>query len=291
MYVPAAKKLRKSTVSHDIAPHSSTLTGNSSPVSVFFVSGKLTGKERDPETGLYYYGARYLDPRTSRWLSVDPAMGEYIPLAPINDDAKKHNENLPGMGGVFNYVNMHVYHYAGNNPVKLTDPDGRFGDTWDRRWSQEIRERIDHAEATNIINDIALALARSDTGTALSFLAGWLKEIDMAGASNVANTTSTAFSIISMAEGGMQLINVLRNTDSTQFERGEAIFDFATTVIGTVGLKGAIAGSYLDGAKDLARFMAEFTVEGNRILEAYVDAMLEWYSGDQLDLPPEFPLW
>jgi hypothetical protein len=59
------------------------------------------------------------------WLSADPAIGEYIPQAPINDEAKKHNENLPGMGGVFNYVNLHVYHYAGNNPVKYTDPDGR----------------------------------------------------------------------------------------------------------------------------------------------------------------------
>jgi len=26
---------------------------------------------------------------------------------------------------VFNYVNLHVYHYAGNNPVKYTDPDGK----------------------------------------------------------------------------------------------------------------------------------------------------------------------
>jgi hypothetical protein len=25
---------------------------------------------------------------------------------------------------VFNYVNLHVYHYAGNNPVKYVDPDG-----------------------------------------------------------------------------------------------------------------------------------------------------------------------
>jgi hypothetical protein len=25
---------------------------------------------------------------------------------------------------VFNLVNLHLYHYAGNNPVKYTDPDG-----------------------------------------------------------------------------------------------------------------------------------------------------------------------
>jgi RHS repeat-associated protein len=85
----------------------------------------FTGKELDAETGLYYYGARYLDPKTSRWLSGDPALGEYFPSAPVNDEAKKHNQNLPGMGGVFNYVNLHAYHYAGNNPVKYVDPDGK----------------------------------------------------------------------------------------------------------------------------------------------------------------------
>ena len=77
------------------------------------------------ETGLYYYGARYLDPKYSRWLSGDPALGEYIPNAPIDDEAKKHNENLPGMGGTFNVVNLHLYHYAGNNPIKYEDPDGK----------------------------------------------------------------------------------------------------------------------------------------------------------------------
>ena len=49
--------------------------------------------EMDEETGLYYYGARYLDPKYSRWLSGDPALGEYIPAA--GADTSK----LAGMGG------------------------------------------------------------------------------------------------------------------------------------------------------------------------------------------------
>ena len=98
----------------------------SSEASAKYLPYKFTGKERDEETGLYYFGARYLDAKYSRWLSTDPALGEYVPLSPLDDKSRRHNENLPGMGGVYNYINLQVYHYAGNNPIKYTDPDGNF---------------------------------------------------------------------------------------------------------------------------------------------------------------------
>jgi hypothetical protein len=77
-------------------------------------------------------------------------MGEYIPGAPVNEEARKRNGNLPGMGGIFNTVNLHVYHYAGNNPLKYTDPDGKkiFDSRWwARNWDNLASAGLGVAEA------------------------------------------------------------------------------------------------------------------------------------------------
>ena len=109
----------------EYTPYGETWVEKTSNTGLEYLPYKFTAKELDEETGLYYYGARYLDPKYSMWISTDPALGEYIPKAPINEEAKRYNQNLPGMGGVFNHINGNLYHYAGNNPVKYTDPDGR----------------------------------------------------------------------------------------------------------------------------------------------------------------------
>lgn|GEM_PF-3094748 len=69
-------------------------------------------------TGKYYYGARYYDPRTSIWLSVD-ALATYDPFEKENFIDGKHN------GGIYNSFNHGVYTYCYQNPIKLIDPNGK----------------------------------------------------------------------------------------------------------------------------------------------------------------------
>nr|WP_308270990.1 RHS repeat-associated core domain-containing protein [Prevotella sp.] len=39
---------------------------------------KFNGKQFDEETGLYYYGARYMNPVASIWYGVDPLAEKYV---------------------------------------------------------------------------------------------------------------------------------------------------------------------------------------------------------------------
>ncbi|HVK22824.1 MAG TPA: SpvB/TcaC N-terminal domain-containing protein [Actinokineospora sp.] len=70
-------------------------------------------KELDEETGLYYYGARYYNPRTSIWQSPDPVLSSYLDGGP-ND-------------GVYNSFNLASYTYSQNNPITYRDPNGMWG--------------------------------------------------------------------------------------------------------------------------------------------------------------------
>ncbi len=69
-----------------------------SPLSTLNSSHTFSAKEKDSETGLSYFGARYYSSDLSIWLSVDPMSDKYPSLSP--------------------------YVYCANNPVKLVDPNG-----------------------------------------------------------------------------------------------------------------------------------------------------------------------
>jgi len=64
---------------------------------------KFNGKELDDATGMYYYGARYYDPRISIFLSVDLLAEDFAGWTP--------------------------YHYVHNNPINLIDPTGMSADS------------------------------------------------------------------------------------------------------------------------------------------------------------------
>ncbi|WP_233621812.1 SpvB/TcaC N-terminal domain-containing protein [Amycolatopsis sp. WAC 04182] len=74
---------------------------------------KFTGKELDEETGLYYHGARYYNPRTQLWASADPALPGFV-------------SGSEAAGGITNPRNLATHTYAHNNPVRLTDPTGKW---------------------------------------------------------------------------------------------------------------------------------------------------------------------
>ncbi|WP_170234731.1 SpvB/TcaC N-terminal domain-containing protein [Chryseobacterium hagamense] len=80
---------------------------------------KFNAKELDSETGLYYYGARYYNPRISTWYGVDP-LAVYNPVMETEFYADgQHN------GGVYNWGNLNPYIYTYQNPVKYIDPNGK----------------------------------------------------------------------------------------------------------------------------------------------------------------------
>ena len=60
---------------------------------------KFNGKQFDEETGLYYYGARYLNPMASIWYGVDPLAEKYKSIG--------------------------AYVYCSANPIRLIDSDGK----------------------------------------------------------------------------------------------------------------------------------------------------------------------
>jgi RHS repeat-associated protein len=63
---------------------------------------RFCGKEKDAESGLYYYGARYYAPWLCRFTSVDPLAGKYVYQSPFayadNNPINKMDYNGEGTG-------------------------------------------------------------------------------------------------------------------------------------------------------------------------------------------------
>lgn len=82
-------------------PFGETMAEQHSLTEDFETPYKFNGKELDTDTGYYYYGARFYDPKISIWLSTDPLMEKY-----------------PG---------FNPYAYCYQNPINIIDPTGMAG--------------------------------------------------------------------------------------------------------------------------------------------------------------------
>jgi RHS repeat-associated protein len=97
------------------------------------VRQKLSGKERDDETGLDYFGARYYASTQGRFTSPDPLSFWML-------DRKKQPEYLA------NPQRWNKYVFVLNNPLRYVDPDGLAEvPTWenlDKKLREDLAKRL-----------------------------------------------------------------------------------------------------------------------------------------------------
>jgi len=87
---------------------------------------KFTGKERDPESGLDYFGARYYSSSLGRFITPDEFAGGPVDAFSSNDPSPPGP--LP-YADIANPQSLNKYAYTYNNPLRYTDPDGHIVDT------------------------------------------------------------------------------------------------------------------------------------------------------------------
>lgn len=85
------------------------------------VRQQFTSKERDNETGLDYFGARYYSSSQGRFTSPDPQ--NIIFEKDQGKTAEERNRILQAY--LFQPQNWNKYAYTRNNPLAYTDPNGR----------------------------------------------------------------------------------------------------------------------------------------------------------------------
>jgi RHS repeat-associated protein len=92
------------------------------------VGSRCTGKERDSESGLDYFPARYYGSNMGRWMSPDPIpwIGwQHPPAGSTEEEEEESHKKFEDW--ISNPQNFNMYAYVNNNPLRYTDPTGMAG--------------------------------------------------------------------------------------------------------------------------------------------------------------------
>jgi RHS repeat-associated protein len=123
------------------------------------VGSRCSGKERDQETGLDYFQARYYSGAQGRFTSPDEFKGGIVD--PLTGQDIETNTALP-YADIGDPQTLNKYMYVRNNPLRYVDPDGHdFGD-----WLQtgaEFVEGVARGGAASVSMGAVGAPSSSDT--------------------------------------------------------------------------------------------------------------------------------
>ncbi len=223
---------------------------------------KFNGKELDEETGLYYYGARYYDPKVSIWLSVDP-------LA----------EKMPSWS---------PYSFCFNNPMRFVDPDGMEAvenDDWkkdkDGNYVYDYKLNKDNSE-------LLLKDGEKYVGETATVTSGYGKNED-----GTIKEITTSHTLNSDGTVTDQIANKnLENGESVSLTTGETITSISTSEKVAKNIRWLLeGGETIGGYMELAGLLAAPSTEGVSLASTVVggylslgcslaNSVLDVYEGD-----------
>jgi RHS repeat-associated protein len=162
-------------------------TGSCSPTPLFF-----TGKERDTESGLDYFGARYYSSSMGRWMSPDWAKKpEAVPYSKLD-----------------NPQTLNLYGYVNNNPLSMADPDGHC--CWDeaKQWMSDHPRTMQAAKG---VGQVAVGVV----GVGLSGTA----EVGSGGTATVGVIFAVQGSVATGVMGVTNIVGAATKTDVSAAEK------------------------------------------------------------------------
>jgi RHS repeat-associated protein len=233
---------------HDYAPFGEELT-NATRTSLNVGYGgadlfrhRFTGKERDSETGLDYFGARYFSSQQGRFMSPDPLLN----LTPTIMDPQRWNR----------------YAYVRNNPLRHVDPNGEDID--------DVVNGFVNAIGSNHL--LGAGRLRSDSrdfqvgqllGDVASMVAGVAETTGGLAAASAGTEAAGAGLLAAPETGGASLVVTAAGAGVTVVGTGVAAEGVVTGTLGAFNAAGGMV-SFMTGRKSSAQLRKEWERENEQ---------------------------